>query len=246
MRAGDRRVHRTAYHPDRDPEPWRLRGVHPPGGRPRAPRAMHAGDPWAAPPSIEGSAAVRLRGMTKSFTLRSRFGNTVMIDALRGVDLEVARGEAVALVGESGSGKTTLLRIVAGLGAPGRWRRWTSAAPAPQMIFQNALASLTPWLTVRELVGERLSGRGLRGGDRPCSRSARCCVSDSRRGWRGPRRGSSPAARAQRVAIARAIVNPPRAPRGRAHQLARHLAARRNTQPPRIGCGAISASPWCS
>jgi sulfate transport system ATP-binding protein len=45
-------------------------------------------------------------------TITRRFGAHAAVDA---VDLEIGRGELVALLGPSGSGKTTLLRIVAGL-----------------------------------------------------------------------------------------------------------------------------------
>lgn len=41
-----------------------------------------------------------------------------LIDVLRGVDLEIAKGSWTALLGSSGSGKTTLLNIIAGLERP--------------------------------------------------------------------------------------------------------------------------------
>jgi len=52
-----------------------------------------------------GVNRVQLRGVAK------RFGG---VAALRGVDLDVGRGEIVGLVGENGSGKSTLMRVLAG------------------------------------------------------------------------------------------------------------------------------------
>jgi putative ABC transport system ATP-binding protein len=54
---------------------------------------------------------LRVTGLTK------RFGAT---DVLRGIDLEVTKGERIAILGASGSGKSTLLSIVAGLDTPTR------------------------------------------------------------------------------------------------------------------------------
>lgn len=54
--------------------------------------------------------AVRCRGLTKSYGEGS-----IRVAALRGIDLDVRRGELLMLVGPSGCGKTTLLSIIAAL-----------------------------------------------------------------------------------------------------------------------------------
>jgi putative ABC transport system ATP-binding protein len=57
-----------------------------------------------------GGAVIRLRGITKAF--RDATGE---VPILRGVDLDVAAGELVAIVGRSGSGKSTLLYVAGAL-----------------------------------------------------------------------------------------------------------------------------------
>ena len=49
---------------------------------------------------------------------RSTRTGEVQVQALRGVDLELERGEFVVLLGPSGSGKITLLNILGGLDVP--------------------------------------------------------------------------------------------------------------------------------
>jgi len=57
--------------------------------------------------------AVQVRGLCRSFVKGGQ-----RIDVLRGADLDVAAGEAVALVGQSGSGKSTFLHMLAALEPP--------------------------------------------------------------------------------------------------------------------------------
>jgi putative ABC transport system ATP-binding protein len=56
------------------------------------------------------SRAVTCRGLTKSF----RAGGS-LVNALRGIDLDVGAGELMMLVGPSGCGKTTLISVIAGI-----------------------------------------------------------------------------------------------------------------------------------
>jgi putative ABC transport system ATP-binding protein len=61
----------------------------------------------------EGAEACVVRGVRKTFE-----AELAPVRALRGVDLDVARGEFVAIMGPSGCGKSTLLNLVAGLDTP--------------------------------------------------------------------------------------------------------------------------------
>ncbi|GAA4402920.1 ABC transporter ATP-binding protein [Quisquiliibacterium transsilvanicum] len=77
-------------------------------------------------------------------------------EVLRGIDLDVQRGEFVSLIGHSGCGKSTVLNIVAGLLQPSiggvivDGREVGAPGPDRALVFQNH--SLLPWLTVYQNV----------------------------------------------------------------------------------------------
>ena len=77
-------------------------------------------------------------GLARHFREQGR-----VLEVLRGVDLEIASGERVAVVGASGSGKTTLLQLLGGLDTPTRgWvelngRNFSAMRPAERGTRRN-------------------------------------------------------------------------------------------------------------
>ncbi|WP_171172769.1 ABC transporter ATP-binding protein [Ruegeria sp. HKCCA0370] len=78
-------------------------------------------------------------------------------DVLKGIDLDVQKGEFLVILGFSGTGKTTLINLMAGLDTPTggevTFRGTPIKGPGPErgVVFQNY--SLMPWLTVSGNVG---------------------------------------------------------------------------------------------
>ena len=128
--------------------------------------------------------------------------------ALRGVDLTVARGEAVSVVGESGSGKSTLLRVIAGILRPTSGS-CTVADGGAQLVFQDAGSSLTPWLTVGELLRERLRTGHVTGSKATASIEATLDRIGLPAGIAGVRPPELSGGQRQRVALARATIIAP-------------------------------------
>jgi len=71
------------------------------------------GTPLREETMIGSHNIVRVSGVTKVFHL-----GAVKLEALRGIDLEIAPGEYISIMGPSGSGKSTLFNMIGGLDKP--------------------------------------------------------------------------------------------------------------------------------
>jgi peptide/nickel transport system ATP-binding protein len=113
---------------------------------------------------------VEARGLGKSFGRRGLLGGARPVQAVRGVDLAIARGEALGVVGESGSGKSTLGRLLLGLLAPSEGEarfdgialgaggaRWRTMRRRMGLVFQDPYGSLDPRRRVGGQIGDGLA-----------------------------------------------------------------------------------------
>jgi putative spermidine/putrescine transport system ATP-binding protein len=155
----------------------------------------------------EPAVAVRLEGLHK------RFGH---VEAVRGVDLEIADGEFFSMLGPSGSGKTTVLRMIAGFETPTAGRVLlagqdvTRAPPFDRdvnTVFQDY--ALFPHMSLEQNVAYGLRVKGVGRAER--TRRAREALERVQLPGFGDRRPAQlSGGQRQRVALARALVNEPR------------------------------------
>ncbi len=176
------------------------------------------------PPEHPGTGAplIEARGVCVSYPLPGWRRRS--FDAVRGVDLVVAEGEAVALAGASGSGKSTLARAIARLGPQSAGTVHWRGAPLPprarmgaaerrlvQPVFQDPAASLDPRWRVADIIAEPLLR--LRPELDGAARRARVLALLDEvgldPGFAARRPAELSGGQAQRVAIARALAPEP-------------------------------------
>ena len=148
------------------------------------------------------------------------------VRAVDGVDLEIRKGETMALVGESGCGKTTVGRSILRLVEPSRGRilfegvdllefsraKLRSYRRALQIIFQDPLSALDPRMRVRDAIAEGMNSFGI--GASHAERTERVAdlmrkvQLDPRHMHRYPHEFSG--GQRQRICVARALAVDPR------------------------------------
>lgn len=132
-----------------------------------------------APASMDAEVVIEVQDLHVTFTGRVglfaglRGKKATLARAVDGVNLQIRKGEVLALAGESGCGKTTTARAIMGLqavnggqilyrGNPlGNLRKYRRKV---QMVFQDPTGTLNPRHTVYEIVAEGLRIHGIHSG----------------------------------------------------------------------------------
>ena len=135
---------------------------------------------------------VRVRDLTRRFTLKG---------VLNGVDLDIRKGEFVALLGRSGCGKSTLLRALAGLDHEATGSGEIVVPPKLSVVFQDA--RLLPWTRVLDNVILGLTGPDARARGRQALAEVELAGREA--SWPYELSGGEQ----QRVALARSLVRDP-------------------------------------
>jgi putative spermidine/putrescine transport system ATP-binding protein len=157
--------------------------------------------------SVSDAPAIRLSGLRKSFGA---------IEAVAGIDLDIADGEFFSMLGPSGSGKTTVLRLIAGFEQPSAGtvllsgRDVTRLAPFDRdvnTVFQDY--ALFPHMTVQQNVEYGLRVRKVPNPERR-TRADAALATVRLQGFGDRKPTQLSGGQRQRVALARALVNRPR------------------------------------
>src|SRR6476620_6129191 len=180
----------------------------------RTPHTSHRSSPMAqaATPGQQARSAVSAPAIRLE-AVRKTFGE---VEAVRGVDLDIADGEFFSMLGPSGSGKTTVLRMIAGFEAPTGGRIVLDGQDVTRVppfdrdvntVFQDY--ALFPHMTLEQNVAYGLRVKGVGRAER--HRRATTALERVQLPGFGARRPSQlSGGQRQRVALARALVNEPK------------------------------------
>ena len=163
-----------------------------------------------------GEPAVQTEGLWKIYPQEPR-----PVEAVRGVDLEVAAGEFVAMAGPSGSGKTTVLNLLGGLTRPSRGKVWIDGREISELpdrelakvrlsrigfVFQSY--NLLPVLTAEENAEFTMLLQGVPARERR-ERVGRLFAEIGLEGLEDRKPPKLSGGQQQRVAVARAVLADP-------------------------------------
>jgi lipoprotein-releasing system ATP-binding protein len=186
----------------------------------RDPELRSQGDNQGQPQGPTGAnpeLIIQVQGLRKTYKTAHGF-----LDLFENLDLQVVRGEMVAIVGQSGAGKSTLLHILGALDAPSAGTVYcastnvASLSPRQAAAFRNREIGyvwqfhyLLPEFTALENVAMPLMARGV--SKREALAVAANWLKEVGLEDRGTHRpGELSGGEQQRVALARALVNNPR------------------------------------